>query len=136
MQAKAMTPKLQREQLAANARGVANRLAVNCQKMMREIERQYQWQSNAELRHWWAQMEQARLVLTQVPPVVDQRSRIEREIDAAIAEAMGEPVEAPPSSTAAAVLTCGSAGSGGVGIGGGIASSTPEPDWRELVGQR
>ena len=136
MQAKAMTQKFQREQLAANARGVANRLAVNCQMMMRDIESQYQWQSSAELRHWWAQMEQARLVLTQEPPVTDQRSRIEREIDAEIAEAMREPVEAPPSSAAAAVLNCGSAGSGG-GVDGGVsASSTPEPDWSELVGQQ
>jgi hypothetical protein len=111
-------------------------LAVNCQKMMRDIERQYQWQNSAELRHWWAQMEQARVVLTQEPPVTDQRSRIEREIDVAIAEAMSEPVEAPPPSAAAAVLICGSAGSGGVGNGGAIASSTPEPDWSELVGQR
>ena len=109
-----MTPKEQREWLAQQMRGLANRMAVNCHQAMRDIERQYQWECSVELRHWWAQLEQARTVLKQTPPKADQRSRIEREIEEVIEEAMrGEAVEAVED-----------------------ASSTPKPDWRELVGQR
>jgi hypothetical protein len=110
----------QRHLLERDARGMVNRMAVECQKMIRAIEAHPQWNAHAELRHWWGAFCTARTVLTQPPPA-KSRSRAEQEIDSLI-EALGSEDGVP---------------------GGAAVTSSPlpmtitsTPTWPELLGDQ
>jgi hypothetical protein len=110
----------QRQLLERDALGMVNRMAVECQKMIRTIEAHPHWKAHAELRHWWGAFCTARTALTQSPPS-KYRSRAEQEIDALI-DALGSEDGVP---------------------GGAAVTSSPlpvtitfTPTWPELLGDQ
>ncbi len=110
----------QRPLLERDAREMVNRMAVECQKMIRTIEAHPHWKAHAELRHWWGAFGSARTVLTQNPPS-QNRSRAEEEIDALI-EALGS--------------EDGSPGGAAVSSSPLPVTITPTPTWPELLGNQ